>query len=72
MFVDAVATGLWPVSRRAVIRKRDGPQGRGYKGAAVLIALTFRELETFSRAGLSGFFALLHARIAAKQTLGLK
>src|SRR6516225_5494644 len=35
-------------------------------------ALTFRELETFPRAGLSGFFALFHARIAAKQTLGLE
>jgi hypothetical protein len=27
--------------------------------------LTFRELETFARAGLPGFFALLHARIPA-------
>src|SRR6516164_10296112 len=35
-------------------------------------ALSFRELETFPRAGLSGFFSLFHARIAAKQPLGLK
>src|SRR6478609_7935348 len=33
-------------------------------------SLTFRELETFAGAGLSGFFSLFHARIAAKQTFG--
>jgi hypothetical protein len=35
-------------------------------------ALTFRELETFPRAGLTGFFALLHARIPAEQTLSFQ
>src|SRR4029453_2280662 len=31
--------------------------------------LTFRELETFARSGLSGFLALLHARISAEKPL---
>jgi len=35
-------------------------------------SLTFRELETFAGAGLSGFFSLFHARIAAKQAFGLE
>ena len=35
-------------------------------------SLPFRELETFPGARLSGFFSLFHARIAAKQPLGLK
>src|ERR1700724_833190 len=34
--------------------------------------LTFRELETLSRAGLPGFFSLFHARIAPKQSIGLE
>ena len=38
----------------------------------VFTSLPFRELETFPGAGLSGFFSLFHARIAAKQTLRLK
>src|SRR6266480_1528169 len=35
-------------------------------------SLTFRELETFAGAGLSRFFSLFHARIAAKQTLSFE
>ena len=31
--------------------------------------LPFRELETFPRAGLPGFFSLFHARIPAEQTI---
>ena len=34
--------------------------------------LTFRELEAFPRAGLTGLFALLHARIPAEQTLSFQ
>src|SRR5438094_2297642 len=34
--------------------------------------LAFRELETFARAGLSGFFALFHARIAAEQSFSFQ
>src|ERR1700686_1355845 len=34
--------------------------------------LTFRELETLSRGGFPGFFSLFHARIAPKQSIGLK
>ena len=40
--------------------------------AATAIELSLRELEAFARAGLSGFFALLHPRIASKQTLALQ
>src|SRR5439155_11351887 len=34
--------------------------------------LTFRELETFPRAGLPGFFSLSHPRITAEQALGFQ
>src|SRR4029077_1702449 len=40
----------------------------GGQRTACRATLTFRELETFARAGLSGFFALLHARVPAKQS----
>lgn len=40
--------------------------------AATAIELSLRELEAFARAGLSGFFALLHPRIASKQTLAFQ
>ncbi len=43
-----------------------------HTAVATAASLTFRELETFPRAGLSGFFSLFHARIAAKQTFGLE
>ena len=36
------------------------------------LVLTFRELEPFPRAGLSGLFSLFHARIATKQALGFE
>src|ERR1051326_7956600 len=45
---------------------------RPTKAVATAAALSFRELETFPRTGLTGFFALFHAGIAAKQTLGLQ
>src|SRR5207245_5620675 len=40
--------------------------------AATATELSLRELEAFARAGLSGFFALLHPRIASKQTLAFQ
>src|SRR5207237_8001129 len=40
--------------------------------AARAIELSLRELEEFARAGLSGFFAILHPRIASKQTIAFQ
>src|SRR5204862_6129088 len=34
--------------------------------------LSFRELETFPRAGLAGFFSLFHARVSPEQTVRLQ
>src|SRR5581483_758072 len=61
------ATGLWPVPE-ILFTQMTGPPGPGYCGVCCLIRkLTFRKLETFPRSGLTGFFALLHARIPPEQ-----
>ena len=52
--MHAVATGLWPVfGRDAVLRFETTHRTVAGALASGLIRLTFRELETFPRAGLS-------------------
>jgi hypothetical protein len=51
--------------------KTKNPAGRP-AGFANKQILTLAELETFARAGLAVFFALLHARVAGQQSFGFQ
>ena len=63
----------WPVfGCDAVLRFETAHRAVATALVSRLIRLTFRELETFPCAGLSGFLSLFHARIATQQALGFE
>src|SRR5205085_12303836 len=45
---------------------------KGFTTESAATGLTLRELEAFTRSGLSRFLALFHARIASQQAIGFE